>query len=142
MYMYTTRTRTCTVFTLPIIQTQQIYMYDNHRQEDLLHYELIWLQTFITVQLHVQYLLLFSSSIQINVTKPRLEGKIVWHLFMKWELQLSLIMCQCRKSDKCGHSLIKVYFKQRYLIPSQSPTTRNKHTDIHTVYMFLMYMYV
>ena len=36
---------------------------------------------------------LFFSSIQTNVSKVRLVGRIVWCLFINWEIQLSVSLC-------------------------------------------------
>ncbi len=47
-------------------------------------------------------------SFKINVTKPRLEGEIVWFLFVQWILTLITVIGY-RKHDQDGGSVVKAY---------------------------------
>jgi len=49
------------------------------------------------------------STIQINVTKPRLAGRIVWFLFVQWIVAF-VTAIGYREHDQDGSSMIKVYY--------------------------------
>ena len=51
-------------------------------------------------------------SIQIHVTKARLEGEIVWLLLFNKNQHCNRY-CICRESDKNDHSVIKVKFSRK-----------------------------